>query len=154
MVDFDYDELFDVNTVRIKKENVDVEFIMKKREENLRAKEERMKEKAALEFLEQQKELEKAVKKTEESQNDNNGNDTDEPPTKMTRIEEVKNPEEKRSDTDSPKLSKRKEGKRGQNKKRGQHFEAKMEDKVYFLIQMITKPSETRAISKTSCTSR
>ena len=42
MVDFDFDELFDENTVRIKKENVDVKFIMKKREENLRAKEERM----------------------------------------------------------------------------------------------------------------
>ena len=123
MVDFDFDELFDENTVRIKKENVDVKFIMKKREENLRAKEERMREKAELERLEK-------LKETENKSEENGKGGDDEPPKKITKIEEVTKMEETRNGADSPKLSKRREGKRGQNKKRGQHFEAKMEDKV------------------------
>jgi len=42
---FNFDEIFDENTVKVKKDFVDVKFILDKREQNAREKEERLKEK-------------------------------------------------------------------------------------------------------------
>ena len=114
MVDFDFKGLFDENTVKVKEDFVDVEFILRKREEN---------ERHAAEREEEKKQREEERKRREEEGKD----------AKAELNEEGKREARERLADDDQvpnKKSKRKEGKRGQNKKRGQHFEEKMDDKV------------------------
>ena len=107
MVDFDFKGLFDENTVKVKEDFVDVEFILRKREEN---------ERHAAEREEERKRREEEGKDAKAELNEEGKREARE---RLADDDQVPN-----------KKSKRKEGKRGQNKKRGQHFEEKMDDKV------------------------
>jgi tRNA-dihydrouridine synthase 3 len=104
---FDFDSIFDDHTIQVKKEFVDVAFILQKRAEN----EERLREAA-----QRKKEAEERVQATVVTENGSDGQ------KRESDALADETPPEKRA-----KVRGKKE--RGQNKNRGQHFEDKLDDK-------------------------
>jgi len=104
---FDFDRIFDDHTIQVKKEFVDVAFILRKRAEN----EERLRE-----AEQRKKEAEERVQATVVTENGSDGQ------KRESDAVADETPPEKRA-----KVRGKKE--RGQNKNRGQHFEDKLDDK-------------------------
>ena len=132
---FDFAALFDENTVKVKEQYVDVAYIVRKREEQQKESNERRAETAKREESKRQIEA-AAAAATEAKPTENETKPTEgnvEMAEGMKRSAEKGDGKEVENGSEEPppsKRSKRKEGKRGQNKKRGQHFEGKIQDKV------------------------
>ena len=137
MNDFDFSVVFDENTVKIKKEYVDIKHILRKREENQIARKER-------ETRDLQKLAEIEAKKNILTESENKIENTETTASNLTKNNDEKNEEigqkreiknEEESSEPKEKKAKKNKKERGQNKKRNQHFEERTKNSVrLFLI--------------------